>query len=215
MSQPLSLLIVEDSEDDVNLLLRVLRRGNYEPAYEVVGTPAAMRTALVRQEWDVITCDHAMPHFNTSAALALAQELRPDVPFIVVSGESNLHLVVPLMKMGAQDFIPKRELTRLVPAIARELREAEDRRERRRAEDALRVSETRYRRLFETTQDGIFILDADTGRILDANPFLIKMLGYAHETLVGKELWELGLFKDIEASKRAFAILQRDRLYPV
>jgi PAS domain S-box-containing protein len=72
------------------------------------------------------------------------------------------------------------------------------------------VSETQYRRLFETAQDGIFILDADTGRILDANPFLVEMLGYAHEVLVGKELWELGLFKDIEASKQAFAILQRN-----
>jgi PAS domain S-box-containing protein len=210
MSQPLRLLIVEDSDDDVNLLLRVLRQGDYEPAYEVVSTPEAMRTALAGQEWDVITCDHAMPHFSTPAALALAQELCPDVPFLIVSGESDLQLVVSLMKMGAQDFIPKRELTRLVPAIARELGEAVGRRERRRAEDALRVSETRYRRLFETAQDGIFILDADTGRILDANPFLVEMLGYAHEALVGKELWELGLFKDIEASKQAFAILQRD-----
>jgi DNA-binding NtrC family response regulator len=128
MSQPLRLLIVEDSEDDVNLLLRVLRQGDYEPAYEVVSTPEAMRTALAGQEWEVITCDHAMPHFNTPAALALAQELRPDVPFIIVSGESDLQLVVSLMKMGAQEFIPKRELTRLVPAVARELGEAVGRR---------------------------------------------------------------------------------------
>ena len=95
MSQPLRLLIVGDSDDEVNLLLRVLRQGNYEPAYEVVSTPAAMRAALARQDWDVITSRHAMPHFGAPAALTLAQELRPDVPFIIVSGESSIHLDLP------------------------------------------------------------------------------------------------------------------------
>ena len=80
----------------------------------------------------------------------------------------------------------------------------EDVTERRRAEEAVTVSETRYRRLFETAQDAILILDADRRRILDANPFLTALLGYRHEELVGKELWEIGLFDDIAASKAAF-----------
>jgi PAS domain S-box-containing protein len=79
---------------------------------------------------------------------------------------------------------------------------------RLRAEAALQASETRYRRLFEAAQDGIFILDADTGQIADVNPFLIKMLGYSREEFVGKKLWEMGPFKNIEASKAAFAELQ-------
>jgi PAS domain S-box-containing protein len=73
----------------------------------------------------------------------------------------------------------------------------------------LEVSETRYRRLFETAQDGILILDADTGRIDDVNPFLLDMLGYAHDEILGKKLWEIGAFKDIGASKKAFAVLRR------
>jgi PAS domain S-box-containing protein len=80
--------------------------------------------------------------------------------------------------------------------------------ERKKMEAALQVSETRYRRLFETAQDGILILDADTGEIFDINPFLIEMLGYPHEALLGKRLWEIGAFRDIEASKVAFLELQ-------
>jgi len=67
----------------------------------------------------------------------------------------------------------------------------------------------RYRRLFETAQDGILILDAETGQISDVNPFLVEMLGYSHEDFLGKKLWEIGAFKDIEASKTAFLELQR------
>jgi len=80
--------------------------------------------------------------------------------------------------------------------------------ERKQAEEALQVSETRYRRLFETAQDGILILDAESGQVLDVNPFLLKLLGYSHEMLVGRELWEFGLFKDIIASREAFLELQ-------
>jgi PAS domain S-box-containing protein len=126
----------------------------------------------------------------------------------IASGEIDLNLAVSLIKGGAQDYIQKRELVRLVPAIAREVREVDVRRERQRREDALKVSETRYRQLFETAQDGILILDADTGRTIDVNPFLAEMLGYAPEDLLGKELWEIGAFKDMEATKLAFAALQ-------
>jgi len=76
-------------------------------------------------------------------------------------------------------------------------------------DDALKVSEKRYRRLFETAQDGILILDADTGKIDDVNPFLIDMLGYTYKYFLGKKLWELGAFKDTKASKKAFTKLQR------
>jgi PAS domain S-box-containing protein len=83
-------------------------------------------------------------------------------------------------------------------------------RERKHAETDLRVSETRYRRLFETAQDGILILDADTGEITDVNPFLADMLGYTHEDFMGKQLWEMGAFNDIKTSKAAFRKLKRE-----
>jgi PAS domain S-box-containing protein len=80
--------------------------------------------------------------------------------------------------------------------------------ERRRAEEALRLSESLYRRLFETAQDGILVLDADTGQVVDANPFMRVLLGYSLEEFLGKKLWEIGPFKGIEASKTVFTELK-------
>src|SRR3989304_1856788 len=81
--------------------------------------------------------------------------------------------------------------------------------DRKRIEHELKASEVRYRRLFETAKDGILLLDADTGRITDANPFLQDLLGYSHTELLGKKLWEIGPFRDIAASQAAFRKLQR------
>ena len=83
--------------------------------------------------------------------------------------------------------------------------------ERKRIQEALKASEVRYRRLFETAKDGILILDGDTGRITDANPFLQDLLGYSHAELLGKRLWEIGPFRDIAASRGAFSKLQRKK----
>ncbi len=80
--------------------------------------------------------------------------------------------------------------------------------ERKKMEETLKTSETRYRRLFEAAQDGILILNAETGQIVDVNPFLLEMLGYTHEELFGKKLWEIGTFRDIEASKATSAELK-------
>ena len=80
--------------------------------------------------------------------------------------------------------------------------------ERKKAEDAVSVSEIRYRRLFEAARDGILILDADSGQIVDVNPFIKEVLGYSHEELLDKKLWEIGVFKNIAASKEAFLELQ-------
>jgi PAS domain S-box-containing protein len=86
---------------------------------------------------------------------------------------------------------------------------ANDMAERKRVLDALATSETQYRRLFETAKDGILLLDADTGQITDVNPFLVELLGYTREEFFGKKLWEIGLFKDIAASRTAFRELQQ------
>ena len=107
-----------------------------------------------------------------------------------------------MMLLNARNIYREDSRTKLI------LLAIEDVTERRRAERAVEVSETRYRRLFETAQDGILILDADQGQIIDANPFLTAMLGYTHHEFVGKELWEIGLFRDKEANQAAFRQLQ-------
>lgn len=104
---------------------------------------------------------------------------------------------------------PKQQLINELAELRRRIAELEKpEKGRKLADEALQVSETRYRRLFETAQDGILLLDADTGKITDVNPFLINILGYSYEEFLGKKLWELGLFKYIVASKAAFLDLQ-------
>jgi PAS domain S-box-containing protein len=205
----LRVLIVDDSEEDATLLRHVLKKGGYKVVYSVVDTPENMRKALKSDDWDLITSDHAMPRFSASAALAIAKELRPDLPFIIVSGEIDINLAVSLMKEGAHDYIQKSELPRLVPAIERELREVALRIKSLKIKELFEISETRYRRLFETAQDGILILDAETGQIQDVNPFMVEMLGYSKEEFLGKKLWEIGVIQDKKASKLAFEELQR------
>src|SRR5450755_2436240 len=123
MPIPLRLLIVEDSPVDAALLQHMLRHGGYDIACEVVDNAPAMRAALERQEWDAITSDHTMPEFSAPQALALARQLCPATPVIVVSGETDLNLAVSLIRDGAQDYVQKRELNRVVPAIKRALSE--------------------------------------------------------------------------------------------
>ncbi len=129
--------MIEDSEDDAILISRTLHREGYDVVYEIVDTPSAMRAALEHQDWDVITADHGMPEFSAPEALAIAKELRPSLPFIIVSGEIEIKTAVALMKGGAQDYVQKRELSRLVPAIERGLKETESMIKRRQAEEAL------------------------------------------------------------------------------
>lgn len=178
MGNPLRVLVVEDSEDDTLLLLHELRRGGYEPTHRRVDTEQAMKDALREREWDLVVSDHSMPNFSSSAALELLRsEGYVDLPFIIVSGQIGEDSAVLAMKSGAQDYLMKDNLRRLNSAIERELREAEVRRERRRAEEAQRRAEEKYRSIFENAVEGIFQSTAD-GTFLTANPALARMFGY-------------------------------------
>ena len=134
MGKPLRVLIVEDSENDAELLLRELRRGGYEPTHERVDTAEAMNTSLDRQAWDIAFGDYSMPHFNGVAALKLLRGRGLDIPFIFVSGTIGEDTAVEAMRNGANDYIMKGNLKRLIPAVERELREAETRRAHTEAE---------------------------------------------------------------------------------
>jgi CheY-like chemotaxis protein len=145
MNKALRILIVEDSEEDTELLLHELRRAAYDPAFERVDTPAAMSAALEHQNWDIVVADFSMPQFNALAALELLNKKGLDLPFIIVSGTIGEELAVSAMKNGARDYIMKGNLRRLVPAVERELSEAVQRRERKRAEEELRITQEQFR----------------------------------------------------------------------
>jgi DNA-binding NtrC family response regulator len=134
MSKPLKVLIVEDLEADAMLLLRQLRRGGYEPTSQRVETEEAMRLALAQANWDMIICDFALPGFGALPALNVLQGSGQGMPFIIVSGVVGEETAVAAMKAGADDFLLKDRLDRLVPAVERELADAQARCEHRRVE---------------------------------------------------------------------------------
>jgi signal transduction histidine kinase/DNA-binding response OmpR family regulator len=134
MGTPLSVLIVEDSEDDARLVVRELRRAGYDPSYQRVETAAEMEDALRTGRWDVVVSDHALPSFDSISALALLARHGVELPFIIVSGAMSEDTAVAAMRAGAHDYISKGAYGRLVPAIERELREFAERRSARDAE---------------------------------------------------------------------------------
>ena len=141
MATLLRLLLVEDSADDAELLLRELRRAGYEPAAERVQTAAELQAALARGPWDLVISDHNLPGFSAPEALALLQASGVDAPFIIVSGAIGEETAVQAMRAGARDYIMKDNLARLGPAIVRELREVEARRARKRTEERYRQAQ--------------------------------------------------------------------------
>ena len=136
MSTPLRVLIVEDHEDDAALMIRELRRAQFEPEYERVETEQELRDALKKGGWDIVLSDHGLPRFNSLQALNMLHESGLDLPFIIVSGNIGEDLAVAARKSGAHDYIMKNNLARLGPAVEREMREAETRRGRKAAEEA-------------------------------------------------------------------------------
>jgi len=153
----LRVLFVEDSERDVALLTRHLLRAGYEISSDRVDSPEAMKAALQTKEWDLILCDYSMPHFSALSALGILHQIGLDLPFIIISGTVGEATAVETMRAGANDYLMKDNLVRLVPTIERELHDAENRAERGRVEEALRASEERFRSYFELGLIGMTI----------------------------------------------------------
>jgi two-component system sensor histidine kinase UhpB len=187
MKKPLRVLMVEDSEDDVLLMIRELKKGGYEPESIRVESGEAMGAALKEKTWDAILCDYQMPKFNGLAAIALLKETGIDIPLIIVSGAIGEEMAVECMRSGAHDYVMKGNLSRLVPVIERELKDAESRRQRKKAEEALRKSEEMFRELVETINDMFYELD-EQGMILYASPSVERIFGYSQAEMLGRSI---------------------------
>src|SRR5207244_4331451 len=182
---PLRVLLIVDSVVDARILVSTLKQGGYQPAFRRVETAEALRATLANETWDVILSDYNMPCFSAPEALSMGQESGLDLPFIIISGGIGEDVAVAAMKAGANDYLMKGNLARLAPAVERELREAETRAGRRRAEEALRESEQRYRLLWENSTDAVVLVDAESV-IQFANPAVEEIFGYKSSELVGE-----------------------------
>lgn len=184
MKRLLQVLVIEDSADDALLLEIELQRAGYAPVCHRVETPAALTAALERQKWDLVLADYHLPQFDGLVALAIVKEKELDVPFIIVSGYITEDTAVAAMKAGAHDFVMKDKLARLGPAVERELRDAEVRRERRRSEEKLKAEHTFREAIENSVPSGIAVVDLE-GKQTYVNPAFCAMVGWREAELIG------------------------------
>jgi two-component system, cell cycle sensor histidine kinase and response regulator CckA len=166
MVKTIRLLIIEDMEDDAFLILRELRKGGFEPDYTIVDTKKDMEKALTAQTWDIIVSDYFLPRFNGLEALEIAKNYDPDIPFILVSGAIGEDLAVAAMKAGAQDYMMKDNLKRLIPAVKRELHDAQVRIAHRKSESDLEDSKNMLQSIIDNAAAVIYLKDSQGNYIL-------------------------------------------------
>jgi PAS domain S-box-containing protein len=191
-NERLYLLLVEDTDDDAALVTRAIRAAGFAPIIQRVETRDDFLRALRAGSWQVVVCDHSLPHFSSTEALACLQEQLLDLPFIVVSGTINEESAVGILRAGAHDFVTKQSLGRLGPAIRRELRDAKVRAERRQAQHDLRVQRDFFRIVLDTTPNLIFVKDA-RGRFTLANHAVAQLHATTNDALIGRTPAELGV----------------------
>lgn len=177
MTVMIKVLVVEDSENDVELLMRQLRKGGYTPRCSVVETAESFKKALEYEPWDLILCDYKMPNFSAPAALKIIQEMNFDIPFLVVSGTIGEDTAIEIMKAGAHDYLMKDKLTRLPAAVERELRDAKNREHRKEAENLWKKSEDNFRHSLDESPLGIRIISTK-GQTIYANQEILNIYGY-------------------------------------
>ncbi len=186
----IKVLLVEDQADDADLLIREMRRGGLSIVDRRVESEPAYEEALENFAPDLILSDYTLPGFDGTLALRIARQLRPDVPFIFVSGTIGEERAIEALQQGAVDYVLKDHRARLVPAIQRALKEAEDREARRWALRKLEASEERFRSIAEATQEWIWEIDR-RGFYTFSSPAVEMILGYKPNDLLGKNCLDM------------------------
>ncbi|MBD3402028.1 PAS domain S-box protein [candidate division GN15 bacterium] len=183
MPTDLRVLLIEDDDNDALLLLRELESGDYNTTHKQIQTATELHACLDEEAWDLIITDYMMPEFSGLEALGVINGRRLDIPTIMVSGKMGEEHAVEAMRLGAVDFITKDRLSRLVPAIRRELKDAARRKRQAAAERELEEWRKRYRMVVEGIREGISVYK--DGRFVFVNQAFAEMTGKSVDELLG------------------------------
>ncbi len=186
----LHVMLIEDSQEDAELNVRLLKKAGYTVTYQRVQNAEEMTVAMQQSTWDLILSDYSMPHFTVEAALSVYRDFAVDIPFIVISGTIGEEKAVRLIKAGVHDYYLKNNMSRFIMGVERELREAEHRRELVKVSLALATSEEKYRSYIENAPDGVFVVD-EKGKYIEVNDSAARMTGYLKDELLEMTISDL------------------------
>jgi len=199
MPEEVSILHLEDDPLDAELIRETLISQGFKPHITRAETEGEFRHALQNNRVDLILADYVLPGFDGTTALTIARDLRPELPFIFVSGTIGEELAIESLISGATDYVLKQRLQRLGVATHRALSDAAEQQQRRAVEEALRASEERYRLLFESSPLPMWVFDIETLRFLAVNEAAIAHYGYSREEFLGLTIKEIRPPEDVEA----------------
>ena len=210
MGVSLSILMIDDSEEDALRTLRVLEGGGYDVTWERVCTARDMAGALDRRAWDLVISEYALDGFGGVDALEILQQRGLDIPMIIVSSVMSREAAVVAIEAGAHDVVAKDDLARLVPVLIRELREAERRREGRAALEMLRESEARYRSLIDNMSDVVLVVGLD--RLISyVSPRVRDLAGVEPHQVIGRPYYEVVAPECVPRIEEQFRLLLAGR----
>ena len=182
MAEPLNILVIEDRNSDYLMVERHLKQNGLSVRCRRVDTLEGVKEAINRESWDLVLSDYSVPQLNFQESLNLLRSALPDLPVILVTGTVGEEKAVELLKLGVIDFVLKENLVRLVPAVQRSLKEKREIKERRRAEEALCISEERFQLAMQGANEGLWDWNVKLDRVY-YSPRWKAMLGYADEEL--------------------------------
>lgn len=182
---PLRVLYIEDNNDDAFIILRELKKGVYEITCHLVETAGQFFSALTECKWDIILADYTVPGFGAMQALSILKDRNIDIPFIIISGTVDEEIAISAMKAGANNYIMKDRLVRLLPTIERELSDLDARRERKRATEEASLTNAMLTTMVEMLPDMFFIKSLD-GKYEMVNPAFEKFVGDTRDHIIGR-----------------------------
>ncbi len=183
------ILHLEDEESITKVSQRLLQSAGWDVFMKQVQTQEAFEQELSKNNFDLILADYRLPEFDGLTALQIAHQKYPNIPFILFSGSIGEEKAIASLRQGATDYVLKQNITALLPAIERAFEESKIKKEHTQTLQALKLSEEKYRMLFEQAPEGIFSLDAET-RIIECNPAVQSLLGYTREELANRKIPE-------------------------
>jgi two-component system cell cycle sensor histidine kinase/response regulator CckA len=197
LEMSLRVLFVEDNPKDAKLMAATLERAGCRLTLDRVDSLPEFQKCLENNQYDVIISDYNLPGWTAMEALSFLRDSGKDIPLLVVNGSLGGEAAAECIKMGARDYVLKDRMARLPAAVARAIRERDERLVRRRAEDALRESEEKYRLLFESNPHAMWVYDQETLQFLEVNKAAVKRYGYSRDEFLAMSIKDIRSPEDI------------------